>query len=135
MPISQSGDALVSEQSYAQDGAERGLTAVDDGDGHEDTRAAADRAHEVGGDGQQAEDGTAERRGGRNDALELLVHRAFAVTGHDLHIQSVNSPVSQGRQRTICWSFSCFAMSRGPLPDTSIQVFEKMAQAEVMNAM
>lgn len=32
-------------------------------------------------------------------------------------------------------SFSCLATSRGAEPETSIQVFEKMAQATVMKIM
>jgi hypothetical protein len=36
-------------------------------------------------------------------------------------------------KRTICWSFNCFATSRGPDPDISIQVLEKRAQAESIN--
>lgn len=56
---------------------------VDDGDGHEDTSSASQSAHQVRNDGQQAEDSPTERRSGRDDALELLVHGPFAVTGHD----------------------------------------------------
>ena len=41
------------------------LTAVDDGDSHEDTRAAANHDHKVGNDSKQTEDGTAERRWAR----------------------------------------------------------------------
>ena len=62
----------------------RRLTAVDDRDRHENTSPTADRTHQVGDDRQETEDCTTERRRGGDDALELLVHRAFTVTSHDL---------------------------------------------------
>lgn len=64
------------------------LTAVDDCDRHQDTGAAGERAHEVGGDGEQAEDGSSKRGGCGDDALELLVHRGLAVAGHHLQRMS-----------------------------------------------
>ena len=61
----------------------RRLTAVDDRDRHKNTSPTADRTHQVGDDRQETEDGTAERRRGGDDALELLVHGLLAVAGHD----------------------------------------------------
>jgi hypothetical protein len=60
------------------------LTAVDDGDGHQDTGAAANGAHKIGGDGQKTEDGATKGSGSGNDTLEFLIHGAFTMTGHDL---------------------------------------------------
>ena len=39
--------------------------------------------HQVGGDRQETEDGTAERRRGGDNALELLVHRTLTMSSHD----------------------------------------------------
>ena len=61
----------------------RKLTAIDDCDRHKNISPTADRTHQVGDDKQETEDGTAERRVGGDDALELLVHRTLTVTGHD----------------------------------------------------
>lgn len=76
------------------------LTAVDDCDRHQDTGAAGERAHEVGGDGEQAEDGTSKRGGCGDDALELLVHRGLAVAGHHLDgCQKGRKENEDGRER------------------------------------
>lgn len=58
-------------------------TAVDGRDSHQDTRSTSQRATQVGSNAQQTEDGTSERGGGGDDALELLVHGPLAVAGHD----------------------------------------------------
>jgi hypothetical protein len=81
MPISQSTRRGQSNEHEVRMG--RTLTGVDDGDGHEDTGAGADRAHEVGRDGDEAKGRAADRSRGGDDALELLVHAALAVAGHD----------------------------------------------------
>lgn len=67
------------------------LTAVDDCDRHQDTSATSERAHEVGRDGEQAEDGTSECGGCWDNALELLVHGGLAVAGHHLQRMSEES--------------------------------------------
>ena len=59
------------------------LTAVDDGDSHEDTGSASDGAHQVGDNGQETEDSSTKSSGGGNDALKLLVHRTLTVSSHD----------------------------------------------------
>jgi hypothetical protein len=136
MPISQSVERTMSTRR-GRGGGSKARTGVNDGDGHEDTRARADRAHEVGRNREQTEDGAAKRGGGRDHALELLVHATLTVARHDLRGQGqpCGETMSANRQRTICCSLSCFATSRGPEPDTSIQVLENNAQAETMNKM
>ena len=64
--------------------------AVDDGDGHQDTCAAADRTHEIGCDGEETEYCAAQGRRGWDNTLELFVHRAFTVTGHYLYDVSLD---------------------------------------------
>src|SRR4051812_30615487 len=52
-------------------------------DGKKSSSARAERTHEVAGDGESTNAGATEGSGGRDDALELLVHALLAVTGHD----------------------------------------------------
>lgn len=60
------------------------LTAVDDGNGHENTSSTANGTHQVSGYGEETKNGSTKGGGGGDDALELLVHRAFTVTSHNL---------------------------------------------------
>lgn len=57
--------------------------SVDDGDGQEDTSTAAQGAEKIASNGESTNTGTAESSSRGDDALELLVHRLLAVTGHD----------------------------------------------------
>ena len=81
MPISQSGRAELADNLERPHHLLR--TSVNDSDGHQDPRSAAERAHHVGRDTEQAQDGPAKRRGSGNDALQFLVHASLAVTGND----------------------------------------------------
>lgn len=82
MPISQSANKMDYQRGARY---ERAMirTAVDDGDGHEDTSTAANGAHKVGRNGKETKNGTTERSSSGNHTLELLVHGAFTVTSHD----------------------------------------------------
>jgi len=62
---------------------EERLTAVDDGDSHEDTSSASDSTHQIGNDGQETEDSSTKSSGSRDDALELLVHGTLTVSSHN----------------------------------------------------
>lgn len=59
------------------------LTAVDDGDGHEDTGSASNSTHQIGNNGQETENSSTKSGGSRDDALELLVHGTLTVSGHN----------------------------------------------------
>ena len=62
---------------------EERLTAVDDGDGHENTGSASNSTHQIGDNGQETKDGPTKGSSSGDDALELLVHRTFTMSGHD----------------------------------------------------
>ena len=62
---------------------EERLTAVDDGDGHKNTGSASNSTHQIGDNGQETKDGPTKGSSSGDDALELLVHRTFTVSGHD----------------------------------------------------
>jgi len=62
---------------------EEKLTAVDDGDSHEDTSSASDGTHQIGNNRQETEDSSTKSSGSRDDALELLVHGALTVSSHN----------------------------------------------------
>ena len=56
---------------------------VNDANGHEDTGARANGAHEVSKDGEETNAETTKGRGSGNVAVELLEHRVLAVTADD----------------------------------------------------
>lgn len=58
------------------------LTAVDDGDGHEDAGSASNSAHQIGDNGQEAENSSTKSGGSGDDALELFVHGTLTVSSH-----------------------------------------------------
>ena len=58
------------------------LTAINDGDSHENTGSAPDGSREISSNREQAEDGASESSSRWDDALELLVHRTLTVTRH-----------------------------------------------------
>jgi hypothetical protein len=59
------------------------LTAVDRCNRHQNPRSPCQRSAQIRRHTQQTQDRSSESGGGRDDALELLVHRSFAVAGHD----------------------------------------------------
>lgn len=63
--------------------AEEKLTAVDDGNGHEDTGSASNSAHQIGDNGQETEDSSAKGSSSGDDAFEFLVHRTLTVSSHN----------------------------------------------------
>lgn len=86
----------------ACDEKERTEEAVDDGDAEEDSGSRTESADEVGRDGQETDDGTTKDGRGRDDALQLLVHRAFAVAGDDhLLVLELLGNVARARTRDL----------------------------------
>ena len=85
-PASQSPNLhhLISTHPLHHFSQQKALTAINNSNRHQDPRPAPDRAHQVRRDRQQAQDRAPQSGGGGHDALELLVHRAFAVAGHHL---------------------------------------------------
>ena len=86
MPISQSihPQTISKPFSLNKNPRQKRLTAINNSNRHQNTRATSNRTGQVSGDGEKAEDGTAERGRGGDDALELLVEAALTVAGHDL---------------------------------------------------
>ncbi len=84
IPISQSKQIITSALSTPNTDRKEKLTAIDNSDGHENTGAAADGTRQVGGDREEAENRSAECSRGRDNSLKLFIHRALAVSGHDL---------------------------------------------------
>jgi hypothetical protein len=133
MPISQSMKGTRSQHPLKAGDWRKERTTVDNRHSHQDTGSATNRAHQVSNHGQKTEDGASKGCSGGNDALKFFVHRTFAVPGHNLQYTRwlrLKEPRARCLRLTICWSLSCLATSRGPLPDTSIQVLEKRAQAD-----
>ena len=59
------------------------LTAVDDGDGHENASTASDGPHQISNNGQEAEDGSTKSSGSWDYTLKLFVHGTLTMSSHD----------------------------------------------------
>ena len=76
---------------------ERFEVLVDDGHREQDAGAAPDGTHEVGDDGEHADAHPAERGGGRDVPVELLLQRGLAVADHEhLLLLKLLSDVARG---------------------------------------
>lgn len=82
IPISQSVQTAVSASICLHERFK--LTAVDDGDGHQNTSTTSNSTHQICGHRKQSEHRATERGSSGNDTLEFLVHGPFTMTCHDL---------------------------------------------------
>ena len=72
-------------------GVQAELTAIDDGDSHEDTRATADRDHKDGDDGSRPRMALPSDNG--HDRLELLAHWLLTAASYNLQLHTRASEI------------------------------------------